>query len=61
MGEQRDKTLLLTVVLTFVAVELNLRESGTCFPRKWSSALEIYKIIRGTEGNILCLKNMISK
>ena len=43
------------------AVELNLRESGTCFPRKWSSALEIYKIIRGTEGNILCLKNMISK
>ena len=43
------------------AVELNLRESGTCFPRKWSSALEIYKIIRGTEGNILCLKNIISK
>ena len=42
MGEQRGKAPLLTVDLTSVTVELNLRESGARFPCKWSSVLEIY-------------------
>ena len=45
MGEQRGLAPLLTVDLAPVTVELNLRESGARFPCKWSSVLEIYRIV----------------
>ena len=44
MGEQRGLAPLLTVGLTSVTVELNLRESVARFPCKWNSVLEIYTI-----------------